>query len=56
MFYSEQTSSRKYIIFAPEQLLRKWREQPPNNCGDLHLSVKERLEETYYTRVDLLLI
>jgi hypothetical protein len=32
-------SAREYVMFAPEQLLRNWREQRPNNHGDLDLSV-----------------
>jgi hypothetical protein len=38
MFEEESTFSREYTVFAPAQLLRKWREQRPSSC-DLVSSV-----------------
>jgi hypothetical protein len=43
-------------MFAPEQLLRNWREQWPSNKDDLVSSVTGEVGRVYYTGVDLLMI
>jgi hypothetical protein len=49
-------SAREYIMFAPAQFLRNWREQRPSNQGDLYSSVMGEAGRVYYTEMDLLLI
>lgn len=40
VFENERTlSTREYAMFAPAQVLRKWREQRPSNQGEVHSSV-----------------
>jgi hypothetical protein len=43
-------------MFAPVQLLHNWREQRPNNMGDLEPRVTEEVGRVYYREVYLLLI
>jgi hypothetical protein len=49
-------SASEYTIFAPAQLLRRWREHRPSNQGYLDSSVTGEAGRVYYTGVDLFLI
>jgi hypothetical protein len=54
--FTEILNHQKYIMFAPAQLLRTWREQRPSNKSDLDSSATGEVGKVYYMGVDLLLI